>query len=253
MTLSAQESLWSAAPERPILASDEAHIWRARLNLSASHMQALEQTLAADERQRASQFRFSRDRARFIAARGMLRSILGRYLSREPQTLRFSYNEYGKPALADEVGSEPLLFNLAHSHDLALYAITRCGAIGIDLEQISPAGADYEQIATRFFSPHEVYALQAVAAQDKQEAFLNCWTRKEAYVKARGLGLSLDLNLFDVSLAPGEPAALLATREEGQDSSDWSLHALSPGPGYVAALAVQGQPASLTCWQQAGG
>jgi 4'-phosphopantetheinyl transferase len=107
-------------------------------------------------------------------------------------------------------------------------------------------------MAERFFSPAEVRMLRAVPAEQQQEAFLNCWTRKEAYIKARGLGLSLDLSLFDVSLIPGAPAALLATREEGQDSSDWSLYALTPGPGYIAALAVKGHPASITCWQWPG-
>jgi 4'-phosphopantetheinyl transferase len=249
MTPSTHDSLWSSPPERLVLGSNEVHVWRATLDLPAPTLQALEQTLAADERQRASQFRFSRDRLHFIAARGTLRAMLGRYLSREPDALRFSYNAYGKPALADDTGQDLLRFNLAHSHNLALYAITRSGDIGIDLEHISPSGADYDQIARRFFSPNEVRMLAAVPPERKQEAFLNGWTRKEAYIKARGLGLSLDLRLFDVSLIPGKPAALLALREESQEHSCWSLSALAPGPDYIAALAVKGQPASITCWQ----
>ncbi|TMB89361.1 MAG: 4'-phosphopantetheinyl transferase superfamily protein, partial [Chloroflexi bacterium] len=181
-------------------------------------------------------------------ARGILRAILGRYLSRDPRTLHFCYSQYGKPSLVSEGCSDPLFFNVSHSHGMALYAISRNFNIGVDIEYMR-MDIECEQIAVRFFSPYEVRMLLAVPKGVQHEAFFNCWTRKEAYIKGRGLGLSLDLNQFDVSLIPGEPAAILNIREEGQDVSRWSLHALSPGPGYKAALAIEGQPSRIKCWQ----
>ena len=131
---------------------------------------------------------------------------------------------------------------------MALYAITRSRAIGIDLEHIRTDVA-CEPIAERFFSPYEVSMLRTVPTHMRPEAFFSCWTRKEAYLKARGMGLSLALSQFDVTVAPGESAALLSTREEDQDISRWSLRDLSPGFGYVAALAVEGHLSLLQCWQ----
>ena len=239
---------WNHPPEFLILDYGEVHVWRATLDLPISRVQALEQSLAADERTRANKFHFPKDRTHFIVARGALRAILGRYLSRDPRTLRFCYNQYGKPTLAGEAGSDSLFFNVSHSHEMALYAVSRNLNIGVDIEYMR-MDIECEQIAVRFFSPSEVNMLLAVPKGVQHEAFFNCWTRKEAYIKGRGLGLSLDLNQFDVSSTPGEAAAILNIREEGQDVSRWSLHALSPGPGYKAALAVEGHPSNIKCWQ----
>jgi len=242
------EFQWNSPPAPHILDYDEVHIWRATLDLTISRVQALEQILAADERTRANKFHFLKDRTHFIVARGVLRAILGRYLPGDPRTLQFCYSQYGKPTLVSESSSDVLFFNVSHSHGIALYAISHTLNIGIDIEYMR-MGIECEQIAARFFSPYEVSMLRAVPKHMQHEAFFNCWTRKEAYIKARGLGLSLDLNQFDVSLTPGEPAAILNIREEGQDASCWSLHALSPGSGYKAALAVEGHPSQIKCWQ----
>jgi 4'-phosphopantetheinyl transferase len=223
-------------------------VWRAMLDPSLSRVATLEQTLAADERTRAGQFHFERDRMRFIVARGLLRAILGRYLNRDPRALRFGSNPYGKPSLAAESGGDATLsFNVTHAGGMALYAVTRNRAIGIDLEDIR-MDVECDSIAEHFFSPLERRMLRAVPPAQRPEAFFHCWTRKEAYIKARGMGLSLALDHFDVSVTPGEPAALLETREEGQDSSRWSLHDLPVGEGYVAALAVEGDP-ELLLWE----
>jgi len=242
------DRLWLHPPESLALADDDVHVWRASLNLAAEHMQDLQRTLTADERERAERFHFQKDRERFIVTRGLLRAILSRYLDVEPGQLRFGYSPYGKPALLRESGGEMLRFNLSHSHGLALYAVTRGRAVGIDLEYVRADLAN-ERIAEQFFSPREVAALRALPAGVRAEAFFNCWTRKEAYVKARGEGLSLPLNQFDVSLAPGEPAALVSTRGDPLEAFRWSLQALFPGPGYVAALAVEGHSWRLRCWQ----
>jgi 4'-phosphopantetheinyl transferase len=246
--MSAAESLWCFPREFLVLGHNEVHVWRATLDLPVSCVHSLGQTLAADERTRAKQFHFPIDRRRFIVTRGILRAILGSYLAQDPRTLQFCYSEYGKPLLASKPGSDTLSFNVTHSDGMALYAIIRNRNVGVDLEYVSMDVA-WEQIAERFFSPGEVSALRTAPRQMQQEAFFCCWTRKEAYLKARGLGLSLPLNQFDVSVTPGAPAAILSTREGDQDISCWSLFDVFPGSGYVAALAVEGSSFRLKCWQ----
>lgn len=242
------EHLWKSPPVALMLSSAEVHLWRAPLDLTAPCVQRLQCTLSTDELHRAERFYFQRDRRRFTVARGVLRSILSRYLGLEPQQLRFCYSPYGKPALVSTLNTARLYFNVSHSHELALYAVTYDRNIGVDVEHIRTNFA-CEDIAERFFSPQERAVLRCVPAQVKYEAFFNCWTRKEAYIKARGEGLALPLDQFDVSLAPGEPAALLATRWAPHEAARWALRELMPGPGYAAALAVEGYGWRLLCWQ----
>jgi len=211
-------------------------------------IQRLQSTLSTDECQRAERFYFQRDRRRFTVARGVLRSILSQYLGLAPQQLRFCYGPHGKPALVSTSGPARLHFNVSHSHELALYAITYDRHIGVDVEHIRTDFA-CEAIAERFFSPPERAVLRCLPPQVKYEAFFNCWTRKEAYIKACGEGLSLPLDQFDVSLAPGVPAALLATRWAPHEAARWTLRDIVPGPGYAAALAVEGHGWRLACWQ----
>lgn len=241
---------WLSLPADLTLSSGEVHVWRASLDQPAWRFQKLAQTLSADEHARGERFRFERDRRRFIASHGVLRAILGRYLGVEPAQLQFCHRPYGKPALAETSNRSALRFNMSHSHELALYAITRDREVGVDLEYIRPV-PDAEQIAERFFSAWENAAFQAIPADLKREAFFTCWVRKEAYVKARGNGLSLPLDQFDVSLTPGEPARLLDTRFDSQEASHWSLYDVTPGPGYVAAVAVQGPDCRIRCWEGA--
>jgi len=159
-------------------------------------------SLVPDERQRAERFRFERDRRRFIVAHGVLRDILGRYLKCSPAQVSFSYNQYGKPALAQESEAIGLRFNMSHSHEVALYALTRAREVGVDVELLREDFASLE-IAERFFSRSEVALLNSLAPELRTDGFFNCWTRKEAYIKALGEGLSHPLDRFAVSLAPG--------------------------------------------------
>lgn len=191
-------------------------------------------------------FHFARDRRRFVVSRGVLRAILGYYLAVGPNRLEFRYNEYGKPYLADKYGGCLLQFNVAHSQELVLYAFTRDREIGIDIEYIRPI-SDTEQIAKRFFSIEENTALQTIPTHLKLEAFFTCWTRKEAYIKAKGRGLSMPLDQFDVSVTPGERAELLSTRPDPQEANRWTLQALLPGQGYVGAVAVGGRDLQIQC------
>jgi 4'-phosphopantetheinyl transferase len=240
--------LWHPPPAELTLSRAEVHVWRADLDPAASRFERLQHTLSADELQRAARFHFPQDRRRFTVARGVLRDILGRYLGRPSSELGFRYSAYGKPALTDGFDAAGLRFNISHSHEMALFAVTCDREVGVDIEYLGRE-IHGEEIAEHFFSVHERADLRALPAELKHQAFFNCWTRKEAYIKAHGEGLSLPLDRFDVSLTPGEPAALLATRTDPQEVLRWSLQALTPGPGYAAALAVEGQGWQLSCWQ----
>jgi 4'-phosphopantetheinyl transferase len=242
------DSSWFAAPERLSLGSSDVHVWRVSLDESPSELAHFQNTLDDDERSRADRFYFSRDRERFIVARGVLRALLGRYLDRSPESLSFSYSTHGKPALASEYGKDAIRFNLSHSQGTALYAVTRGRELGVDLEFIR-GDLEAEQIADRFFSQREIVALRALPPALRKYAFFLCWTRKEAYIKARGEGLSMPLDQFDVSLIPGEPAALLSTQPDPNEALSWSLRNLTPASGYAAALATTGRDWTLSCWQ----
>jgi 4'-phosphopantetheinyl transferase len=239
--------LWSPAPKDLIVADNEVHVWRAQLELPPSQVQRLRGILTDDELDRANRFSLEIDRQRFIAARGTLRSILSRYLTIYPSHLRFHYNQYGKPFLAPESNAYPLNFNLSHSDRMALYAITRNMEIGVDVERVR-SDFEYEEIAEGFFSANEVAILRTIPTEKKLEAFHNCWTRKEAYIKAHGNGLSLPLDSFDVSLASWEPSIVLITKDELQEGSHWTLLDLKPGLGYVGALAVKGIGCRFRYW-----
>lgn len=184
-------------------------------------------------------------------ARGTVRVILGRYLEIAPCNVRFSYTRFGKPSIDPEDSRSTLSFNVSHSHGLALLAVTRQGNVGIDLERIRRDWA-YEEIAKFFFSPREIAMLWALPQEMRAEGFFNCWTRKEAYVKARGEGLSHPLDRFVVSLAPGEPAALLDVVDEPRDRERWFFQALTPAPDYAATLVVEKFAARLVCWDAQG-
>jgi 4'-phosphopantetheinyl transferase len=212
-------------------------------------------TLSEDERARSARFHFERDRVRFVVARGALRNILGHYLNVPPGSLRFGYGAHGKPSLLPEfvMGSSGLAagkleFNVSHSHTLALVAVAQGRALGVDIERLR-ADASERQLAERFFSAQEVSALCALPDAQQPRAFFDCWTRKEAYIKARGEGLSFPLAEFDVSLQPGMPATLLCVRGDALEAGRWSLRTLDVGPGYAAALAVEGSDWRLRDWQ----
>lgn len=236
---------WCPPPKPLIMAQNEVHVWRASLDLRPSRLSSLQQVLSGDERQRAERFVAQKDRDAFVAARGLLRLILGRYLGLEPESLHFCYGSYGKPALAPEFNPERLCFNLSHSGKMALYAVALNGELGVDLERLEVL--NYEAIAQRFFSSQESATLLALPVNARREAFFNCWTRKEAFVKAQGRSIAL-LNQFEVSLAP-KAAALLSIDGNSQAGTRWTLQALNPGFGYAAALAIAGRTWQIKCWQ----
>ena len=243
-------SSWPPPPDQLALGAAEVHVWRIWLEQPAEIVESLRRLLSTDEQSRAARFHFEKDRRNFIVARGGLRKLLGRYLEIAPADLSFTYGDQGKPALAPEVAQKltPLKFNLAHSGSLAVYAFTLLGEIGIDLEHIKPEFTG-DDIAQRFFSATEVACLDQLSADARALAFFNCWTRKEAFIKAKGMGLSLALDQFDVTLGPAQEAALLRTRWDESEAGRWSLRALDIGVGYVGAVVVEAHDWQLNCWE----
>jgi len=243
-----QTAIYPRAPGALRLGPDEVHLWCAPLRLPPTVEQGLRLSLDDDERARAARFVAAQDRTRYVAAHGLLRHVLGCYLKTPPELVRYRYAPRGKPSLAPRAGAPPLQFNLSHSGDLALFAVTLRRRIGVDLERVR-RGRDVMGIGARFFSPREVAALRALPRGARMGAFYRCWTCKEAYLKARGDGLSLPLDSFEVSLAPAEPAALLRSAEGSREVRRWALLGFAPAAGYVAALAVETGARRVVCWR----
>lgn len=232
----ALEQNWQLPPQPLTLGEAEVHLWRASLDVSTAQLAQLTQVLSTDERDRANGFKFDQHRHAYIAARGILRHILSGYLQIDPGHLRFQYSDRGKPSL---VSSNPLslTFNLSHSHNLVLYAVTRHAPIGVDVECVrSLPNAD--KLAERFFSPQEATLIRSVAAPDQERVFFKLWTCKEAYLKAIGEGIGgLDTVEISLGLPVSEPVLLLPQAPE--TVRDWSLQTVFLGDRYVAALAVK--------------
>jgi 4'-phosphopantetheinyl transferase len=243
-TATFQFAPWACLP------ADEVQVWRVDLHAVADAESRWQPLLSADEMARAQRFRFSRNRQHFTAVRALLRIALGAYLARDPKDLAFSYSKQGKPALAFPDGDRGLNFNLSHSGEVALLAFARGRQVGIDVEKLR-ANLEVETLVRRFFSLREREQLAAVASEDRYQFFFRCWTRKEAYLKAAGTGLSLPLHEFDVSLALDNTDALLRTRPEPAEAARWSLREVPAGPGYVAALCVEGRGWQLKEWSSA--
>lgn len=236
---------WPAAsspPRRPTGA--EVFVWRVPLTPRADLLTEYRHLLDDDEIERADRFLYDDDRQDFIAARGALRILLARCLGRAPGDLRFAYGDHGKPELTD---APSLSFNLSHSGDWALIAMADAVLVGVDVEQIRPL-PDALELAERFFSDQEVERVRELPESAIPAGFFNAWTRKEAFVKAVGTGLSLPLHTFDVTLVPDEPARLLDLRAPDWTGTDWTLRALYPSDGYAAALAVAHAAPQVSCF-----
>jgi len=219
--------------------SDFVDIWSVRLDRPDALFRRLETALSADERQRASRFVLDRDRRRFVERRAALRTILGSYLALSPADVVLVRDAKGKPLLAASNGAPSLCFNTSHSAHWAVVAVAHNRAVGVDVEKIRRL-PDIYSVAQRFFSPGEIAVLDRLDGHERLVAFFNCWTRKEAYIKARGEGLSMPLDAFDVSLAPGEPAALLRNHVDETDVARWEMRSIPVAAGYVAAMVVEG-------------
>lgn len=241
-----ETSKWLPPPSRLSLSAGEVHVWRISLEDNDDLLERFRQTLDADEADRAGRFRFEKLQRHFVIEHGFLRDVLARYSQVSPGELKFSYNAYGKPVLS---GGGDLRFNMSHSHELAVVAVARDAELGVDVEHIRADFAS-EEIARRYFSRREVETFDALPKEEQVAAFFRCWTRKEAYIKAIGKGLSQALDCFDVTLAPGEPAALL--RADSEDKLTWSFRDIDVGADYASALAVEGTVSMVCCWRFVG-
>ena len=235
---------WRPGPTKPELDENTVHVWSAVLDAPRERLDYYGSLLAEDERERAARFHFERDRNRYIAGRGILRVLLGRYLSRSSDKVVISYSEYGKPILSNN----ELQFNLAHSGDLVLFAFCLHDDVGVDVEAERDL-SDALALGRRFFSPGERDTLQSLAEAQQVPAFFRCWSRKEAFIKAVGEGLSYPLDAFDVTLAPGEEARLLSIRGSAAEAGKWSLFSLALPQSYYGAVAVKRTAVHLQTWR----
>jgi len=238
---------WLSAPPIPEPKANQAHVYCLDLSLDSAREQQLRGYLIQEEQARADRFATRQLQTRFIAARGQLREILAAYVGTAPGELRFSYNPYGKPSLDLSIHDlshlpGPLCFNLAHSGGLALLAVTFGQEVGVDLEDMSRP-VDYQAIVRRYFSPDEEEALFALPDDQQRMGFFNGWARKEAYIKAQGMGLSIPLDSFSVTLSPTLPARFLRAEEE------WKLYEISPIFDYAAALVSRGEVTKILCYK----
>jgi len=239
------ENNWSIAPKELIIAKNYVHVWSISLAQTQEKIIELRKILSSDELTRADRFYFDRDRNRFIVGRAMLRKILGHYLEIAPEKLIFSYGSHGKP----KVETSPFFFNLSNSGYLALCGVTYQKEIGIDVEYLLRELKDAEAIAKRFFSAKESKEFLSLSPEERQLAFFRCWTRKEAYIKAIGDGLTYSLSNFDVTLTPNTEAKLLNVVTNPSEVNRWTLQELQPAKDYIGAIIVEGQDWKLNCWQ----
>jgi 4'-phosphopantetheinyl transferase len=235
---------WPVGTAVPLLPPDELHVWCVRLARPPAAVSALFTILSSDEQARAAKFHFAEDRAHYVVGRATLRLLLGRYEGVEPTAVTFHYSLHGKPAM---MGSD-LRFNVSHAAGVALLAFARGHEVGVDVEAVRPL-PDAHRVAKRFFAAAEYEAYTAVPDAQKPHAFFNCWTRKEAFIKAIGEGLSCPLKSFEVTLRPDEPAQLLYVRGRQTEAAGWQLHALEPLPGFVGAVLAERGAWQLHCWQ----
>ena len=227
-------------PSKLKVLQEGVHLWTVTIAELNDLFTLLEGTLSSEECQRAYEYRFDRDRRNFILRRGALRSILSSYLDADPGEIRFLYGPYGKPEIKGRPTNENIKFNISHSGDFILYAVSIDREIGADIEQIRSINGR-ERIVSRFFTVSEQEALDAFDEKEQLTAFYKWWTQKEAIIKALGTGLSCDITKFSVNINPIEPAAILDTQDDLKDIWGYQLTTLRSIPGYAGAVAVERQ------------
>jgi 4'-phosphopantetheinyl transferase len=221
------------------LAPGQVHIWTIALDQPREMFTNLEKTLSDDERQRAARFVVDIPRQRFINGRGALRRLVGQYLNIQPEAVKFTFNPFGKPLLAPELGQDSLQFNLTHSKGLILAAFTRHARIGVDVEWREEM-QDALEIAARFFTPAECRVIRAADQDLRTQTFLRYWTCKEAFIKAVGEGISYPLDEFEIEFEQDGPKIRFLGKRETAPGA-WTMQFFSPAGGYSAALAVEGE------------
>ncbi len=238
---------WTTPPDKISLPERTVDIWRIPLQANDESIKMCRARLSPDEIVRANRFLKEIHRQRYILGRGKLRQLLARYREADPAELRFRYSDHGKPDLTESGDGRRLRFNLSHSADMAVAAVVWDNEIGIDIEFMR-SNVDFLKLANRFFAKSEAEAMRETPTGQRKEMFFRIWTRKEAYIKAHGEGLSLPLDEFEVSTGADEPPALLQTHFDPEDKNRWSLAAIEIKDGYQCTLACEGSAHPLRFW-----
>jgi 4'-phosphopantetheinyl transferase len=227
-------TIWQHPVGFPTLNNHQVHLWRANLTLSNPEIEKLTTLLSTDEIVRASKFRFAQHKSRFIAARGILRQLLGKYLQVSPSNVTLTYSDRGKPQLPH---NSPLQFNLSHSQEYGLFGFTLNYLIGVDLEyqRVMP---DALNIAQRFFSVREFKMLEEMPQEQQARLFFQLWTAKEAYLKAIGTGLSGSLASIEICVDENHFPYLSPRQENEIETKHWSLYSCTPEINYLGAIAI---------------
>ena len=233
-------------PEELALGKGEVHVWRGIVDIPSADLQVYWETLNTDEQGRALRFRFPQHRTRFISARGMLRKLLGYYLSLAPQDIELGIGLQGKPFVQCQ-GPQQLYFNVSHSQRLVLMAFSTSSEVGIDVEG-HQKHLDHQAIAKRIMNEQETSWLHSLPVSKQKSAFFNCWTRKEAFVKAHGKGLTFPLRNVTVSFLPGQPTSILKVENHELNILSWSIYSICARPLYAGALVVAGKPRTIKYW-----
>ncbi len=236
--LSMYNNLWNTPPRNLSCGANEAHIWLARVDVHKNNISLYKSLLPSEELVRAGKFVRRDDRDSYLLSRVALRDIVSRYLNVGFNDVSFFRNEYGKPFIAKEINRENMECNLSHSGDIVLIGMSKGGKIGIDIERIREMD-EMDALVRDYFSTIEQEYFKSLSPGEKIGAFFACWSRKEAYIKARGKGLSYPLDSFSVSVGPGDDAALL--HDDHENISEWSLKDIAYSPDYAGAVAVKGR------------
>ena len=237
-----------ASGEASRLGPGELHLWAAAFGEFGDRLPELRALLTESEKARAEKFKFARDRDRYLIRHGLLRLILGRYLHQDPSAIDFRVGASGKPEVRIAAGGAALFFNASHSAEIALWAIASACPVGVDIERVREI-PDIEKIARRFFHPRETATLMALPPDARLAAFHACWTRKEAFLKTTGEGIAQGVAKVEVTLAPGDAAAVVSIAEDSSARERWQLHSFSPASGYVGCVAYENKASALTLSQ----
>lgn len=224
--------MWNKPPDKLSVNTGEVHLWQVDLLEPPRPLRYYMAIISEEEAARAARFYFEKDRHQFIVGRAVLRELLGRYLSLDPASIDFKFSDFGKPAFPNPAGIQ---FNISHSGGMALMGFTQTAEIGVDLEKIKP-DLEIEQIASRFFAIKEKAALLQQPVHRQAASFYQCWTSKEAFIKAHGQGLSLPLDQFEVEVHPDKPAALKAVHWDPKLVENWDLYGFIPKEHFVGAV-----------------
>jgi len=232
---------WPSPPAELPALERSVHVWAVGIDDASIDFNRAREVISLDERERAERFIFERDRRRYLVAHGALHAILSRYLKIDPATLRFDIGSNGKPKLPSAHTPSGVDFNLSHSNKMALLAVTHGREVGVDVEYVQE-NFEFQQVAERFFTAREVAAMRSLPSPLQRQAFYKCWTSKEAFLKAKGTGLSGKLDEVEISLTT-EQRVRIQARVPG-----WSLAELAPGDGYEGALVVEGPLMPVHCY-----